>query len=419
MFVVTPLASVMAVLIFLFRQRLANFLGEPGLAFPLAILSLVVVTRPLAMLSIATLRGIKKAKDAALAKDIIPQVLALAVFFLLTFSGYSYIGGISYWFMLPVVMLGVALVPLHQQFGLRSLASGRPQWDTMRELVGFSWPLALQSTFVLLMTNLDVLAIGFFLTPEDVGFYKSVVPVAQMTFVFLFSLIFLYLPIATQYYEGGDLEALAGLYRVSTKWVTLTTFPLVLFLVLLSGDVIRVLFSATYLPAELPLAILTVGMFLRVAVGPNAATIKAIDQTRVDLISAIIGLFSNVILTVVLVPRFGLIGAAIATTVGFACYNFIEVAVIVRHIRGHPFSKNTVKPIFATTLLGIGLVWVLPSGPFSLGALAAIGIALAAIEILMVFFTRSVESEDLIIINEIEDQTNMDLTRLKSFIPPS
>ncbi|WP_158855676.1 flippase [Halorhabdus sp. CUG00001] len=417
--VVVPLATVVTVLIFFARHHLAALLGEPGLSFPLAILSLVAITRPLAMISIATLRGMENARDAALARDIIPQTVSLIVFLALAFFGYAYIGSIGYWFLLPVVMIGVATIPIYQRFGFRSLVGNLPQRSVVRGLVQFSWPLALQSVFVLLMTNFDVLAIGFFRAAESVGFYKSVVPVAQMTLVFLFSFIFLYLPIATQYYESGDLKGLGKIYKVSTKWVSLTTFPLVLFLVLFPDDVIRVLFSATYLPAEVPLAILAIGMFLRVAVGPNAATVKAIDQTRVDLVSAIVGLVVNVVLTVIFVPRLGLAGAAVATTIGFACYNIVEVVVIFRHIGGHPFSWNTIKPIFATTLFGVGLLWALPSGPFGLGALAVIGTSLATVELLTIVATRSLEPEDRIIINQIEEQTNRDLAFLKQFVPQS
>lgn len=410
-------AVLAAGVVYALRGTIARVMGEPALEGLLGLFAVYVLVHPVALTVVGGLRGLKRPRGATLANNVSPNAFSLGVFVLFSTVGLAYFGAIAYWLLLPVWSLIVGAVFLYREIDLPRLVSGLPDRSTSEELVSFSWPLAIQSGITIVMTQIDVLFIGHFLDSGDVGLYKSVLPLAKITLVFLFSYVFLYLPIATEYYTEGDIGSLKRFYQTSTKWLVFVTFPLSLVFALFPSDVIRVLYQTEYLGASTTLTILSLGLFLRVVGGPNAATIQSIDRTRVDLVSGAVGLSTNLLLNVVLIPMYGITGAAVATVAGFVAYNAVEISVMYWSYSLHPFTGNMVKPLVVTGGVGIGLATVLQGRGLGLVALGAVGGLVVAVQFGAVVLTRSIDPEDRLVVDRAEAATGVDLDVVRRFIP--
>jgi len=305
---------------------------------------------------------------------------------------------------------------LHRELSIGRVVGRLPDAATVRELWSFSWPLAIGSSFFLLLSNVDVLMIGYFMEPRSVGFYRAIQPLRQVTVFVLGSFTFLFLPLATQYYDDGNLDALDRFYTISTKWIVAATFPLVLVFTLFAPEVVRAFFGVEYTPAAPALAVLTAGLFVRAIVGLNGDMTKAIDRPRIELYSVAVAVVVNVVLNVVLVPRYGIVGAAIGTVVGYAVYNALEVLMIYRSVGSHPFSANTVKPLIPTVLVALGAARLTADVQLGLVVLIGIGGFLSVIHLFSMVVTRSLGREDLLLFERFEERTGVDLERFKSMI---
>lgn len=62
------------------------------------------------------------------------------------------------------------------------------------------------------------------------------------------------------------------------------------------------------------------------------------------------------------IPRFGIVGAAIGTAVGYGAYNALELVVIYRAVGVHPFSKATTGIVFITVVVALVVRLVTGSG---------------------------------------------------------
>lgn len=392
-----------ALLMILFRGKLASLMEEPSLTSLLLILAVYVVFSSLASACVGALRGYQLYAAAVLSERILSKLVTIALFLVTSYLGMEYLGAVLYWLIAPflIVILSIYALIIKSNFQIPEYKMIKEQTS---ELVSFSWPLAFESGFVLLMSKLDVVFLGLLATSSSVGLYRSVQPISTSLLMILTAIVFVYLPIATRSYADEDIETLKNLYNVSTKWIVHLTLPPILLLILFSDEIISILYGNSYTPAAIALSILALSALLRIYVGPNGATIKAIDRTRINLISSSCGVLANVVFNVVLIPEYGITGAAIATMIGYAIYNSIEVTVIYLEVGIHPFSKESTVPALVTLLVVGVLSYIFNSSPGGMVVIAASGVTIALLHLLIIYLTGGIQEEDMILIHATEDK---------------
>ncbi|MFB6187415.1 MAG: polysaccharide biosynthesis C-terminal domain-containing protein, partial [Halobacteriaceae archaeon] len=237
---------------------------------------------------------------------------------------------------------------------------------------------------------------------NQVGQYRSIQPVTNTVILFLQVLTFIYLPIATRHFEESNLSNLDILYKTSTRWIAHATFPLALFYLLFGKQFITVFFGSEYSGASIALTILTIGMYSRVIAGPNGMTIKAIDRTRIDLLASLGALVTNVVLNIILIPKYGLAGAASATMAGYFVYNTIDLIIIYKYVKVSPFHLDLFKPFVPTILICVTITQIVSIPSTAFHHLVLIGIGISAIHLLSILLTTGLTDEDQILIDNLK-----------------
>jgi O-antigen/teichoic acid export membrane protein len=412
---VAPVAVLAGGSLLVFPDRIGDLLNSRNVAPYLAFFALFVVVFPVTRVAIAVLRARGETARAVLSKDLLSRVGGLLLFAGAASVGAARTGAVAYWVSLPLISLAVATYFLGRGLGVGDVLSTTVDRSSLRDLWSFSWPLALSSSLILLFSNMDVLMIEFFSTAEAVGYYRSVRPLRQVTEFVLTSFVFLYLPLATRYFSNDRVDALAAFYKTSTKWVTSLTLPLVLVFAVFAEAVVVAFYGPTYLPAAGALTVLVGGLFFNVLVGPNGATAKAIDRPRIDLGAAVVGFLVNFGLNVALIPRFGIVGAAAATVLGYVTFNVVEVALIYRVIGSLPFSANQLKPLVPTVAVALLLERAVGQTP-GLPGLVAIGAFLSLFHLGSMLATGSVDRNDLDVIRQVEGRLGREIPYLRRVV---
>ena len=405
-----------AACIYITRFQLSTYLNDDQLPALLVLFLPYVFAYALGRVSFGALRAHRRSFAATVARDFGPRIGALLTFGLFAYAGEVLLGAVAYWVVTPVIMAVITGVYLHRELSMVRIIGSLPEPETLRELWSFSWPLAISASFFLMLSNVDVLMIGYFMQPQSVGLYRAIQPLRQVTMFVTIAFTFLFLPIATEYYNNGNLNALNRFYRVTTKWIVAATFPPVLVFTLFAPDVVRVFFGSDYTPAAPALAVLTAGLFIRAIVGLNGDMTKAINRPQIELYTVIVAVCINILLNIALIPRYGIVGAAVGTVVGYAVYNLLEVVAIYRSVGSHPFSTNSVKPLVPTLLFALGIAWMARSMELSILLLLGIGVAITGVHLASMVFTRSLGQADLLLFEQFEDQTGLDLERVKTFL---
>ncbi|MEW6553604.1 MAG: flippase [Actinomycetota bacterium] len=286
-----------------------------------------------------------------------------------------------------------------------------------KALILFSIPLAVEGVLNMVMTWADTFMLGIFKTTETVGAYNTAVPFVNLLFMFMLSLIYIFLPVTTKLLSEGKKEQINGIYRSSTKWAMTLTMPLLFIYVLFSEQVITFFAGARYAEASTALVILSLGMSFNVFAGPNGMTLVALGKPRLVLADGTAGVITNVALCWILIPRYGMTGAAIATLSSYVVINVLKSAQIYYLERIHPFTPQYLKPLLLSVL---GAVVTYPLFSWALAGrdwcLVPLYFAYLAMGMLMLLLSRCLEAEDVTIICFVLMRMKIRPDRVRDFL---
>ncbi|WP_077152325.1 flippase [Halorubrum tropicale] len=407
---------VLMIILYVFRFQLSIYLNNDQLPRLIVLFFPYIIAYSIARVSFGALRSYKRSGAAVVTRDLGPRIGGILIFGALAYVGQAYFGAIVYWVSVPLIMAILSGYYLSQELSISHVVFRLPNLKTTRDLLMFSWPLAVGASFFLLLSNIDVLMISYFLQPRSVGLYRAIQPLRQVTTFVLVAFTFLFLPLATEFFDDGNLNDLDRLYTVTTKWIVITTFPFVLVFTLFAPSIITSFFGTEYTAAAPALAVLTGGLFVRTIVGLNGDMTKAIDRPRIELYSVVVAVVVNIFCNIFLIPRYGIVGAALGTAIGYAVYNGIELVGIYLAVESHPFSMDSIKPLVPTFLFALGVRQFVHGENISFVMLLGIGIGISCVQAISLVLTRSVSQSDIVLFERFEERTGFDLSWIKSVL---
>jgi len=203
-------------------------------------------------------------------------------------------------------------------------------------LFRFSLPLLSSDIVFLLRTSAVVILLQYLATSTEVAAYGAVLPLAKQNLLVYQSFSFLFVPAAARLFARHEGERLHDLYWRTSAWIAVATFPAFALTLSLAEPLTTLLFGPRYADAGAVLAVLAVGHYVNAALGFNALTLRVQGAVKlivaVDVASAIV----NIAASVILIERFGALGAAIATSATLVIQNVLYQAGLVRGPIGWP-----------------------------------------------------------------------------------
>jgi O-antigen/teichoic acid export membrane protein len=195
----------------------------------------------------------------------------------------------------------------------RVLPSG-PRSYRVREWAAASLPLAAVDLAVLGFNFADVILLGLFLPPETVAVYFAATRILQFVVFASFAASSVTAPRIAEAKARGDVAALHGLV-VRTARLTSAATMLIGVAVLLAAPLLLRMFGPGFEASYWPLAVLVAGMMAYSLFGPAEDVLNMLGGERVSAAVAGSALAVAVLLNLVLIPFYGILGAAIAMAV--------------------------------------------------------------------------------------------------------
>lgn len=202
----------------------------------------------------------------------------------------------------------------------------------LRHWVAVSLPIFLVDGFFYLHTNADILMIGWFMQPEDVAVYFAALKLLALVHFVYFAVKAGVAQRYAQYAHGGDRERLAGFARETVAWTFWPSLAMAA-LMLLAGKPMLMLFGPGFEAGYPLLFLLLAGVVARAAVGPAESLLTMSGHQNACAGVFGVTLAVNLGLNLVLIPLWGLWGAATATAVAM-CVEALLLAATVRRRLG-------------------------------------------------------------------------------------
>ena len=195
------------------------------------------------------------------------------------------------------------------------------------EILTTSYPMALSAISYFLMQSTDVLFISAYDTFESVAYYSIAVKLATVTALALISVNIVIAPKIASIYNDKNFSQLKLILKKATRINVLISLPVIMLLLLFSEYVLST-FGSNYILAKNALWILLFAQFFNSISGPSALYLNMTGRQKKLNVILLISLLINVVLNIILVPDFGMLGAAIATTASFVFSKVFASALV-------------------------------------------------------------------------------------------
>jgi O-antigen/teichoic acid export membrane protein len=180
--------------------------------------------------------------------------------------------------------------------------------------ISTSLPISISVAFFYLLSYVDVLVLELYWPPSDVAVYYAVQKLLALVAFVHFSMAAAVAHRFSEYRATGQGQKLTAFYATSRRWTFWPSLGGVVVLMLLGWPLLW-LFGSEFVVGYPIIAILSVGMLARAAAGPAERLLTMVGRQSACALIYLAALLCNLLLCFILIPRFGLTGAAASTSV--------------------------------------------------------------------------------------------------------
>lgn len=335
----------------------ADFLGRvvydnPTLTSLLRIIIFSIPLLAVIMIVVYAFAGYKELRYHVYLKQFLEPALKIVFIILISILGLGIIEWTWFYLFALLITSGTGIIFLATRI-LHPLKDISREKISLSEIVGYSWPISISSILIIIIGQVDYLILGIYHPAAFVGIYRIYIQIAVLLQLLLSSPARIYKPVISELILEDDLTDIRDTYRRISKWVLSLTALGFLVILLYGARVIGLFFTEAYVVFPIALTILALGSLLKASFGPGGMTLEAFGNTKLILLNSVVMLLTNVGLGFILIPKYGIVGAAISTGATLAIgglISFLEICFLYQMV---PFTLATVKYIGIGAFTGI------------------------------------------------------------------
>jgi O-antigen/teichoic acid export membrane protein len=320
-------SSVLALLGFCFAPLIAEYVfSKPELTEPLGWMCLSILPLTLLNLQAESMKGMKRIRDAVLVQDIgVPLFGLMLIWPLANISGIEGVAWAYFTATLLVAMLGT--------WGWRQAVSGNkaaPEKFPFAELWASCRPL-----FVTSLINRAILPwgplffLGFWVSSQEVGVFGAASRVAMLVSFLPLAINNVVSPKFAELFSKGNLQSLGTTARRTAALVTVLVSPLFI-LLLFQSDWVMGIYGKEFEMGGAVLIVLIIGQMVNVITGSvGSLLIMSGNESKFNHAN-LFALGLQIVLLFLLVPRYGVHGAALASALSVIAVNVISTYLVYR-----------------------------------------------------------------------------------------
>lgn len=356
------ISSVIAIVLFFSSHLIAvSVYNDPNMVAPLqffvVFLPVLVVARVLAscLQSFGLIRW--QVSITKVIRPLLEVVLLLSLFVI----GLGLKGAIAAKIIAAVVALSLS----YSVFIRNSRVFRHTAVFETRELLAFSVPLFLESIMVVMLSQVNMLILGYLAESTVVGIYKILVVIATSITLPLLAFRVILAPMIADYDGRKDCEGLQKTFKLGARWTFWVGFPIFLVIILFPKQILMI-FGAEFVIGVSGLVILCLGRLVDISVGAVGIVLRMTGHSKVVLINSVLLGVLSLVLSFVLVPRYGLVGAALASAFSVTLTNVIKLAQVYYFLKISPYDLKFLKPLLSGVLSFVSIravsqVWLINS----------------------------------------------------------
>lgn len=380
------LSIFIAATFYLLASPISVLLNDPSLTPYLKLASLIFPFYGLLVALFGYYNGLHNFKTQALLNILYAIFKATAV---IALTIYFHLSGALYGFIItPLLCL---LIGFHIPKLSKKLFA-------IRTLIKLSMPLALISFLSILLQSLDLIFIKALLNSQkDPGYYTAGQNISRVIYFGLSAISLVIFPSISSALHQNLPEKTKYLVKKSLHYILILLIPSTVLLSVSSKQVLEILYSNTYLPASGSLSILVIGMGFLTIFNLLSNILNGAGMYKATLLISFTGVIITSLLCLLLIPRYGMEGAAWATTINSFVITSISAGLVYNKFKVLVTIPQTLKLLLPGFLIAFVANFIHPSLimlPFS-------SIILVALYFLILYWFKQITREEILLLNRV------------------
>jgi len=310
----------------------------------------------LTLVLVGSFHGFKKVKYQVYVESFyvpIFRVIIISIFFLLGYKLYGVLAAVIaaaiFGFVLSVYFL-VKLFPI--------IVSKRSQGKVDRKsVIAYSFPLFLTVFLSLIVNQTDIIMLGYFVDSKDVGVYSIAYRLSQLVFIISISFVGIFAPIVSELHSKKKIKRLRSLLKTVARWVLTISLPIFIILVIYPAKILG-LFGEEFLGGVDVLYVLSFSALLSSVISLSGYIITMSGRVKLALVNSLCAALLNVVLNLLLIPKYGTMGAAISTAISITALNFVRFAEVLFLEKMQLLDIGMLKPILIGAFASSVMIWL-------------------------------------------------------------
>ena len=334
--VTAVISTVFAVIVHLSAGLLARKLNlGPELELPLVFMGWAVPPASVTLVLIGlTKTNLRMQESALLTGGVRPVALMICTPLGLIISSDT-VGLAGAYLLAQLVTFAAALVVVATQFSLPALLRSTLRPQISLEMLQFALPQSMNLTLNRYNTRIDMIMLAYFSTPKELlGAYGFAAWLVGELRAIRIAFSTAMAPIAARHHAAGDVETLRSMFNRTSRWATALVGPPILLLgvhwfeIFALGGVSGSLTPQAGLPYPIFAAFLLIIPLTNCGLGLAGNLLVYTGHSGYNLLNTALVAVGNTGLNLVLIPRFGLAGAAGATVIAVLAISLLQLLEI-------------------------------------------------------------------------------------------
>lgn len=234
--------------------------------------------------------------------------------------------GIAYGYLLTQCVVFIySLFIFNKEFKWRSLFQSFGNFEINKELVKFSIPQSLNSTLNRFITGIDILMLpAFGASALQVGLYGTGSSIIREVRQIKLAFSAPFNPHVVKFHRDNDIEGLSNAYSLTSNWIASITIPVLLILIIFNNELLNLISSEPVENSLFMLFLLPVPYFYSsFSLAGNIVVMTG--HSSYVLMNSILIAALNTLFNILLIPEYGIVGAAAASSISVALISMLEL----------------------------------------------------------------------------------------------
>ncbi|MDF0675126.1 MAG: flippase [Nitrospira sp.] len=321
--------------------------GKPTLTDVLILFSFAIPLFSLSMVLLSTLQALQDNRWRSFVKYGCEPIVKFSLTVVFVWLGWGVYGALVAFGIALCLTIVLAYIPLRRYV---SLGCHSFQHRAFHEkVVRFAAPLLGALIVASLAARSDVFMIGYWLPPEQIGFYGAAFQTASIIALILGSLDSAATPLISRAIAGDNQSCLQSLLQSVLRWSVSMSLPMFLVFVLFPAEVLSI-FGDQFHHASYCLVVLAMSQVINAASGSSNTALVLAGYSKLVMWNSIWLGVTQIVFNVMLVPLYGMTGAAVGTATALTLVSVVRFYECSLLLKVKMIEREIWKPVAAAAI---------------------------------------------------------------------